>query len=132
MRRRNEFSSKTKREAFQRSGGFCEGSGPRYGLAHGRRCMADLKHGVEYDHANPDANSKDASLANCVCVCAACHRFKTAKVDVPMIAKTKRQADKRINIKRTKGRGFQKIPPGYRWDWQRRRAVKIEDSNARD
>jgi len=96
---RAEFSKPTKREALRRSGGFCEASGPRYGLETGKRCMVPLAKGVIFDHDDPDANSKDNSLDNCRCICPGCNRFKTDKTDIPMIAKTVRMQDKNNGIK---------------------------------
>jgi cytochrome c553 len=91
---RREFTKQTKRDALRRSGLRCESIGEWYGHAPGHRCNADLSKGVQYDHIDLDANSKDNSLGNCAAVCIACHRWKTAKVDVPKAAKTLRQQDK--------------------------------------
>lgn len=100
---RREFSRKTKRQAWDRSGGRCEAVGAIYGLPAGLRCIADLmRTGVNYDHVDPDANSKDNSLDNCAAVCPPCHKWKSGKRDVPMIAKTVRQQDAARGIKRTK------------------------------
>lgn len=96
---RREFSKKTQREAFQRSGFKCEAIGAMYGLPAGQRCNADLSYGVEYDHIVLDANSKDNSLENCAAVCIKCHKWKTANHDIPMAAKTVRQQDKARGIK---------------------------------
>lgn len=100
---RNEFSKPTKREALKRSGGLCEATGALYGLQRGQRCNAPLSFGVEFDHIDPDANSKDNSLENCCACCPRCHRWKTSNVDQPRIAKTVRQSDKWNGIKRRKG-----------------------------
>lgn len=99
MTRTAEFSKETRRAALKRSGKRCEGSGPRYGLPEGQRCNADLAYGVIYDHDDPEANSHDNSLENCRCICPKCNRYKTDKVDIPMIAKTVRQQDKRSSIR---------------------------------
>lgn len=88
---RREFSTKTRKQALQRSGKRCEASGPIYGLPTGMRCTADLSLGVEYDHFILDANSKDNSLENCRAVCPKCHRFKTSNHDQSLAAKTTRQ-----------------------------------------
>lgn len=101
---RREFTKATKRLAWERSGGRCEGEGQLYGLPKGLRCDASLGAGVEYDHIDLDANSKDNSLENCAAVCPACHRYKTSKIDVPKAAKTKRQQDKNRGIRKPKGR----------------------------
>lgn len=91
---RAEFTKSTKLQALARSGKRCEASGPWYGLPEGVRCNADLGYGVEFDHIILDANSKDNSLENCAAVCIKCHRYKTAKRDTPLAAKTVRQRDK--------------------------------------
>jgi hypothetical protein len=78
-----------------------------YGLDAGRRCGADLGYGVEFDHIVLDANSKDNSLSNCAAVCIKCHRWKTAKHDIPMAAKTVRIQDRNLGVKAP---GKQKIP----------------------
>lgn len=122
---RVEFTKPTKRAALKRSGGLCEASGPRYGLPEGRRCNATLSKGIIFDHDDPDANSHDNSLDNCRCICPACNRYKTDKVDIPMIAKTVRQRDKHDGIK-PKGRGFRKPPPGFKYSWRTHRMEKIK------
>lgn len=96
---RREFSAATKRAAWERSGGLCEGRGRLYGLKPRQRCDAPLSKGVVYDHVDPDANSKDNSLENCRCICWACNKFKTYKRDLPMIAKTVRQQNKHRDIR---------------------------------
>jgi HNH endonuclease len=96
--RRAEFTKRTKREALKRAGGKCEASGTLYGLEPGQRCGADLAYGLEFDHAILEANSHDNSLANCVCACIRCHRWKTRHTDIPTAAKTVRQRDKHAGI----------------------------------
>lgn len=98
MTMRAEFSKQTKRDALRRSGGLCEALGAMYGLAAAQRCNAPLSHGVEFDHIVLDANSKDNSLENCAAVCIKCHRWKTAKHDTPMAAKTVRMGDRHNGI----------------------------------
>lgn len=117
---RREFTKPTMREALRRSGKRCEGLGTMYGLPAGLRCNADLAYGVQFDHIILDANSKDNSLENCAAVCIKCHKWKTAKHDTPLAAKTLRQQDKASGI--AKPRGFPKPPPGYD-PWKRRMAT---------
>ncbi len=112
---RREFDKPTKREALKRSGGLCEAVGEWYGLKEDKRCNAPLSYGVEFDHIDLDANSKDNSLSNCAAVCPACHRIKTRTHDIPVAAKTVRQQDKHRGI-RKKSHGFQK-PPGTKYNW---------------
>jgi 5-methylcytosine-specific restriction endonuclease McrA len=102
-KRQGEFSTKTKRERLKQSGGFCEAQGSIYGLGDNSKCGADLGRGVEFDHAVALAIGGDNSLENCLAVCPSCHRFKTAKHDLPRAAKTKRQSDKNSGIRRPKG-----------------------------
>lgn len=123
---RKEFTKSTKRAALARSGGLCEAVGAWYNHAPGHRCNAPLSAGVNFDHIDLDANSKDNSLENCAAVCLPCHAFKTAKIDTPKAAKTLRQQDKAKGITRPKGnlqsKGFDhkerkadKLPmPGFR------------------
>lgn len=103
---RREFTKETKRQAWERAAGHCEGRGSWYGLNKGERCNMPLDRGVEYDHIDCDANSKDNSLENCAAVCARCHSFKTRHIDIPKAAKTLRQQDKHRGIRG--GRGFDK------------------------
>lgn len=105
MSDRRNFTRPTKREALRRSGLLCEAVGAMYGLPVGRRCNAPLSYGVEFDHMILDANSKDNSLENCAAVCVRCHKFKTAKHDTPLAAKTVRQQDKDRGIDKPRG-GF--------------------------
>lgn len=98
---RREFSRETKREALARSGKKCEATGPWYGKEDGERCCADLAYGVEFDHIDMDANSRDNSLSNCAAICIRCHRWKTANHDIPINAKVKRVRDKFDGIRTT-------------------------------
>lgn len=100
MSERREFSKPVKREALMRSGQRCEATGPMYGLAAAQRCLAPLAYGVQFDHIVLDANSKDSSLENCAAVCIKCHKWKTAKHDTPMAAKTVRLQDKALGIRK--------------------------------
>jgi hypothetical protein len=109
--RRYEFPKSVKRAALKRSAGFCEATGPTYGIVQGGRCYADLSYGCEFDHWPLPATDKGSNtLKNCMAVCIPCHRFKTRKYDVPMQAKGKRVRDKHTGVSRPKGnwpkRGF--------------------------
>lgn len=99
---RKEFTKPIKREALKRAGGICEAVGEWYGLEPGKRCNADLAYGVQFDHIDLDANSKDNSLSNCAAVCIKCHKHKTMKHDIPLAAKTLRQQDKHLGITKPK------------------------------
>lgn len=98
---RAEFNKQTKRSALKRSGNLCEAVGTWYGLNAGQRCNAPLSYGVDFDHVILDANSHDNSLENCAAVCRKCHKFKTTKHDTPLAAKTLRQQDNHLGIRKT-------------------------------
>ena len=85
---RVEFSKRTKLAAFRRARGRCESCGGL--LMPGR---------FAYDHRNPSEFSGDASLENCQCLCVGCHGAKTAKQDIPAIAKSTRVALRAAGIK---------------------------------
>lgn len=88
---RREFTTKIKVAAFKRAEGFCEA------------CGAFLQGGrVEYDHRIPDALGGDPTLENCEVLCKNCHGAKTAKKDVPQIAKAKRVEAQHIGAKTTR------------------------------
>lgn len=112
---RREFTKATKRAALFRSGGLCEGVGPWYGLEPGKRCNTSLAAGVQFDHIDLDANSKDNSLANCAAVCIRCHAIKTRTHDIPVAAKTLRRQDAARGIRSVKqkiqSRGFDRSKP---------------------
>ena len=92
---RLEFSKQTMRDAFERSEGLCEGI-----LPSGERCCAEVAHKKHFDHIIPAALGGDNSLTNCAVLCLPCHGKKTQKIDVPMIAKAKRVADKHLGIRK--------------------------------
>lgn len=99
---RLEFTNKTKRAAFARSGETCEchlipwlnrpnGCGQR--LVDGR---------IRYEHINPDAMRPDNSLANAAVLVIPCWREKTDKHDLPTIAKNNRVRDRARGIRKGK------------------------------
>lgn len=76
---RREFSQKVKAAAAMRANGHCE------------ECTRRLSTGdFHYDHDIPDGLGGAATLDNCRVLCRSCHSVKTAQVDVPRIAKAKR------------------------------------------
>ena len=85
------FSRAVKRAAFERAGGTCDACGSPLPVGGG---------GIEYDHIDPWAISRDSSLENCAVVCARCHHEKSAQRDIPTIAKLVRLADRAIGIKK--------------------------------
>lgn len=98
---RHNFSAKVKRQARERSGGFCEAVGAVYGLPVGKRCNAALDgKRVEIDHYPIPATDEGSDvLENAVACCVDCHRFKTSFYDVPMQAKGKRMSDRHLGIR---------------------------------
>lgn len=96
---RNEFSRKTRRLAWERANGQCEGmfTWPTLaGPSRPERCTAPIDIGCfHYDHIDPDFFSGRNDLANCQVLCTRCHAEKTAK-DQGNIAKVKRIRDKAI------------------------------------
>ena len=85
---RLEFSSATKRAAYDRASGRCE------------LCGMPFKGRPEYDHRIPDALGGTNDLANCMVICRPCHAEKTAKEDVPRIRKADRQKNAERGAKR--------------------------------
>lgn len=76
------FSPKVKRAAWKRCKIHCES------------CTAPIAAGgFEYDHDICWELSRDSSLDNCVVLCLACHRVKTAGHDAPLIAQTRHISD---------------------------------------
>jgi 5-methylcytosine-specific restriction enzyme A len=86
VRKRQEFSRKTKAEAFASAKGKCENCGVKIRPGNG----------PEYDHIIPDAVDGGNDLGNCKVLCFNCHGIKTNESDKPEIAKTKAIRDKHI------------------------------------
>lgn len=87
---RSEFTDKTKKAAFGRSGGHCE------------TCGSKIVGVAEYDHAVPCAVGGTNDLSNCRVLCRKCHRVKTSERDVPQIAKSTRIYEKRAGLRRSR------------------------------
>lgn len=85
---RREFSRTIMREAFVRANGKCEG-------CHGRLYIGHF----QYDHIVADSIGGEPTLDNCQVLCSACHGTKTATLDTPRAAKTKRQHDRHIGAR---------------------------------
>lgn len=104
---RREFPTKIKLAAWALAKCKCE------------RCSVQIRpgNGPHYDHRVPDAVNGEPTLANCQVLCKTCHGIKTAKVDVPAIAKTKRVLTGVARAERPKSRPM----PGSRASaWKRR------------
>ncbi len=97
---RREFPAKVKEAAWARCRGHCE------------NCTRPLRPGdINYDHRIADGIGGEPTLDNCAVLCKGCHGAKTAKLDVPLIAKGKRIRRKHIGATRSKAR-----IPGRRFD----------------
>jgi len=106
--KREEFDAATRRAAWARANGYCEGRVMRevrgFTGLQAVRCCAPIDVGeFHYDHVVPYWTCRDSSLLNCQVLCRACHRRKT-KDDVKDIAKVRRLQDKRIKARKPKGR----------------------------
>lgn len=92
---RQEFPTKVKVAAFQRSNGACE------------NCTAKLFPGnIRYDHAIADGLGGQPTVENCAVLCRTCHDVKTAKHDAPAISRAKRRERNSIGAKDPSPRGF--------------------------
>lgn len=82
---RREFSQKVRKAAFAR----CCKAGTKPGIPQCENCGNDLVAGnIEYEHLDPDGLGGEPTLENCGVWCARpCSSKKTAKVDVPRMAK---------------------------------------------
>jgi hypothetical protein len=101
---RLEFTAKTKRAAYVRSGSICEchlvpmlnrPSGCGGKLAEGR---------VRYEHIVPAEMTRDNSLENCAALSLGCWREKTDHYDRKVIAKSNHARDRSRGIKTRRGR----------------------------
>jgi 5-methylcytosine-specific restriction protein A len=96
---RQEFTTKTRREALERCKGHCEG------------CGATLWQKARiFDHIIPCAFGGTNIWRTAKVLCTTCDDAKTDKIDIPTIAKAKRISDKHNGVK-IKSRGFAKRPP---------------------
>jgi 5-methylcytosine-specific restriction enzyme A len=99
--KRQEFTTRIKVAAFERSNGRCY------------ECSARLV-SAEYHHIIPLAMGGKSTFENCMALCKACHKLKTTLQDVPAIAKAKRIEAKHIGATRPAGkiqsRGFKPQP----------------------
>ena len=96
FRRRLEFTAATKREAFARSAGICECHRIPW-LNRPDGCGLKLVAGaIFYEHVIQDAIRHDNALSNCAVLSRTCWKEKTARVDLPTIAKSRRTFAKHI------------------------------------
>ena len=105
---RQEFPPKVKEQECERAQGKCR----KCGIIIGDK----PKH---FDHILPDWLGGKPELSNCQLLCHECHKEKTAKEDVPRIAKAKRQHRKALGIKnesrpKIQSAGFQIVEKEHR------------------
>lgn len=99
IRRRNEFSAQTKREAFERSRGICE----CHLIPHVFKTPCGLPLGqgnTFYEHIDPDKISGRNDLANAAVLTKTCWRHKTRIYDLPTVADNNRMQDRARGIRR--------------------------------
>lgn len=89
---RQEFTKRTKLDAFARSGGKCEGCGAK--LATGR---------IEYHHDKECTYGGTRELVNCVVLCRGCHDAITRR-RIRDIAKSNRVRARHLGIKQESSR----------------------------
>ncbi len=94
--RRLDFTAATKRDAFARSAGICECHRIPW-LNRPDGCGVKLVAGaIFYEHVIQDAIRQDNALSNCAVLTRTCWKEKTARVDLPTIAKSNRTRSKHI------------------------------------
>lgn len=114
---RLEFSAKTKRAAYVRSGGLCE-CALVPDLRRPNGCGVRLVDGqIRYEHIIQNAVRQNNSLDNCAALTLACWREKTSEHDLPVIAKSNRVRDRARGIKR---RSSRPMPCGRGSPWKKR------------
>lgn len=96
------FTKAQRKELYRRAEGRCECTGPRYGLPEGVRCMNMLGSTWHADHELSHAQGGETVLENGVAACISCHAYKTAKHDVPQIAKNVRVAEKTAGLRKSR------------------------------
>lgn len=115
--KRTEFPQKVRKLAFARCCRECKVAGVANipGVPQCEHCGNELKSGnVEYEHLVPDGLGGDPTLENCGVWCRVpCSSVKTAKVDIPRMAKADSVLKKAYGLEPTKrsklqGQGFRK------------------------
>lgn len=113
---RQEFSARTKLQAFNRALGVIDKKPHCEVLWRGQhgweRCGKLILGIPQYDHIQPDGLGGPPTLENCQVACGECHRLKTHEIDNPIMTKADRQRNSAAGIKRKsrpiRSRGFTK------------------------
>jgi 5-methylcytosine-specific restriction enzyme A len=101
---RLEFTAKTKRQAYDRSGGLCECALVPF-LNRPSGCGTKLTEGrIRYEHIIPDNIAQDNSIDNCAALSLGCWREKTDVYDRKVIAKSNHVRDRARGIKPLRSR----------------------------
>lgn len=116
---RREFPQSVRKAAFARCCRQCLVPGVINvpGVPQCENCGNELRSGnIEYEHIVPDALGGEPTLENCGVWCRVpCSSAKTAKQDIPVIAKADRVTKKNFGLGRTKkpfgSRGFEPVAP---------------------
>lgn len=100
------LSTKSRLDIFLRAKGHCQ------------TCKAKIAPGQfwDIDHVIPRALGGSNDATNLQILCRTCHRSKTARYDVPRIAKAKRQLARHFGAKRSAA----VIPGSRRSPWKRK------------
>lgn len=112
MTTRRSLSTSARVRIFRDADGRCHICGQRITVSD----RWDVEHviPIAMGGADDDSNMAPSHMA--------CHRAKTAS-DLGQIAKAKRQEARHLGVK--KPTRWRKPPPGYGFDWSRRRYVRM-------
>ncbi len=104
---RQEFTRKTKLEAFRLAKGRCVSCGKKIRPGDG----------TEYDQRVSAFNCGSNDLSNCDVLCKACHSLKTGGTDAPNHAKSRREEKRaaKAEAKRQGFRGWRKFDGTIVW-----------------
>jgi 5-methylcytosine-specific restriction protein A len=94
--RRQEFSQKTRKAAWERADGTCEcGCERPFDLNHPLGCP-------DYHHRIEAISGGDNSLDNCMCIRRDCHKAITATESAPKAAKIRREDKRKLGFEAQK------------------------------
>lgn len=124
MHTRRNFSSRTKRQAYDRSGGICECHRVWQLPTYRSGCGVKLGAGnVFYEHIEPDKLGGLNDLSNCAALCRTCFKLKTSGYDRPTIDKSRRQQDRNRGIR---PHVYRPIPGSRNSPWRKKMNGRVE------